>query len=143
MIKKLIYNFFYDIYVDLFVAFIFIYFALIDYKVGFLSILGIALILLSLPLWILARFQLGKSFALRPIAKNFVHSGLYSKIRHPMYLFSSITAFGIMLILNHWYWYLLFFILIVVQIFRATKEDHALEKTFGQGYFDYKRKTWF
>jgi protein-S-isoprenylcysteine O-methyltransferase Ste14 len=41
-----------------------------------------------------ARCQLGKSFSIRPKARELVAHGLYSKIRNPIYVFGSMIILG-------------------------------------------------
>src|SRR4029077_19773011 len=47
-----------------------------------------------------ARCQLGKSFSLRPEARELVAHGLYSKIRNPIYVFGSMSILGLILVLQ-------------------------------------------
>ena len=49
---------------------------------------GVTLALVSASLAIVARTQLGNSFSVTPKAKDLVTHGLYSRLQHPMYLFS-------------------------------------------------------
>src|SRR4249919_564966 len=46
---------------------------------------GIVLAAIAFPLWIAARVQLGSSFSFRAEAHRLVTTGLYAKIRHPVY----------------------------------------------------------
>jgi protein-S-isoprenylcysteine O-methyltransferase Ste14 len=104
---------------------------------------GLVLIIFSLPFWLLAREQLGKSFTVRPQAVKLVTSGLYSKFRNPIYLFSSITLFGAILPSRNILQYFLFILLIMLQLYRVKKEEAVLEKKFGKKYIKYRSKTWF
>jgi Phospholipid methyltransferase len=51
---------------------------------------GLALTIPVATLFFLARFQLGRSFSVTPQARELVTRGVYSKIRHPMYLSSGL-----------------------------------------------------
>lgn len=57
--------------------------------------IGILLTLFSFGFWITARIQLGNAFSLKPKANFLVKSGLYSKLRHPVYYFSILAVVGI------------------------------------------------
>jgi protein-S-isoprenylcysteine O-methyltransferase Ste14 len=46
------------------------------------------------------RYQLGKSFSIRPQARELVTHGLYSKIRNPIYVFGSMIILGLILVLQ-------------------------------------------
>lgn len=55
---------------------------------------GLCLAAVSFPFWLLARWQLGRSFSVRPEARQLVTWGLYSRLRHPVYVFGSVAWFG-------------------------------------------------
>ena len=40
-------------------------------------------------LWLVARLQLGAAFSVRPEARQLVETGLYSRLRHPIYVFGT------------------------------------------------------
>src|SRR5579884_2934612 len=65
---------------------------------------GVCMATVSFALWSVARFQLGKSFAVRAQAKHLVTHGLYSKIRNPIYVFGSLFIFGYILLLGRPRW---------------------------------------
>jgi protein-S-isoprenylcysteine O-methyltransferase Ste14 len=48
-------------------------------------------------LWLTARIQLGKSFSVRARARALVTTGLYSKFRHPIYLFGGVAYAGLLI----------------------------------------------
>lgn len=91
----------------------------------------------------LARIQLGTSFSVRPQAKELVTHGLYSRIRNPMYVFVDLTLFGLILVFELPWLFVILGILVVVQIFQARREAAVLQQKFGQAYLDYRRQTWF
>lgn len=93
-------------------------------------------------LWIVSRFQLGEAFSLKPKAKYLVTKGIYSKIRHPVYVFSSLAFLGVAIFLRNHYVFLLLLLFVIIQIIRIKKEEQALLKKFGNKYINYKRKTW-
>src|ERR1700678_1642383 len=64
---------------------------------------GRALAVISFALVVLSRLQLGKSFAINPKANDLVTHGLYSRLRHPMYLFVDLIVCGIALAVHRWY----------------------------------------
>ncbi len=104
---------------------------------------GAVLAVIAYVLLIAARVQLGKSFSVRPEAKELVTHGLYARIRNPMYLFLDLMLFGLILALGlHWLLAILA-ALVVVQARRARREARVLEASFGQAYLDYRSRTWF
>ncbi len=104
---------------------------------------GIMISVVSFILWIVSRIQLANSFSVAPKATELVSSGIYSKIRHPVYVFSFLAVLGIFLFLQNWILFLLLIPLIILQIFRIRKEDKILVKEFGDTYTQYQRNTWF
>ena len=91
----------------------------------------------------LARYQLGKSFSIRPQAKQLVTRGIYSKIRNPIYLFGVVMFLGFTLVLQRRVLWVLLAMIIVGQTVRAHREARVLEAAFGDEYREYRRKTWF
>ncbi len=106
-------------------------------------IVGLVIAVPSLVLLFIARFQLGRSFAVTPQAKVLVTRGLYSKIRNPMYVFSFLLVLGLLLAVHKPYLYPLLAIILVVQIVRVRQESRVLEAKFGEEYRQYRKRTWF
>ena len=94
-------------------------------------------------LWFIAKLQLGSSFTARPEARELVTHGLYSRIRHPVYFFSTLALLGIAICLRSVYFYAFLGIAVAGQVWRIRLEEKVLQGTFGQAYLDYKGRTWF
>jgi protein-S-isoprenylcysteine O-methyltransferase Ste14 len=90
-----------------------------------------------------ARYQLGNSFSARAEAHELVTRGLYSKIRNPIYVFGAVTFAGLLLVAQQAKLWILFLVMIIVQVIRARREARVLEAAFGDGYRQYRSKTWF
>ena len=56
--------------------------------------------MLGVSLFGVARFQLGKSFAVKAEAHELVARGLDSKIRNPIYVFGVVMLIGLMLVVQ-------------------------------------------
>ena len=97
----------------------------------------------SLLLVLVARRQLGKSFAVTPQAKDLITHGLYARLQHPMYLFVDLTFCGVALALDRWYVLLPLVILLPLQIRNTVRERKVLGTKFGERYEAYRRGTWF
>jgi len=106
-------------------------------------VIGISMAVIGFSLWMLARVQLGRSFAVRPQAKALVTAGLYSKFRHPIYLFGGIAYLGLFISWGKLIPLLCFLLIYPVEILRARKEERVLEQAFGEEYRRYKASTWF
>jgi len=60
-------------------------------------IIGVAIAAPALLLLLTARIQLGRAFSVRAKASNLVTSGLYSRIRNPIYVFSALFILGLII----------------------------------------------
>jgi protein-S-isoprenylcysteine O-methyltransferase Ste14 len=72
-----------------------------------------------------------------------VTTGIYARIRNPIYVFGALMIGGVILWAHRPWWLLAFAVLIPLQIYRAGKEEQVLTEKFGDAYLEYKRKTWF
>ena len=106
-------------------------------------LIGIGIAVAGFVLSLLARAQLGRSFSIRPQARMLVTTGLYSRFRHPIYLFRGIAFLGLFIALGKWIPTLCFLLIYPLQILRARKEEKVLEQAFGEEYRRYKASTWF
>ena len=94
-------------------------------------------------LWVVARLQLGDAFTVGAEAHTLVTQGLYSKIRHPIYVFGTLAFLFVVLALLGWSALGIWLIVILVQVARARREDRVLAETFGAEYAAYRSRTWF
>ena len=104
---------------------------------------GIVMAALSFPLWTLARLQLGTAFSITPQARGLVTSGLYARMRHPIYVFGTIAALGGLLALQIWPLFVAGIFLIPITLLRVRREEQVLAEAFGDEYRRYREKTWF
>jgi len=106
-------------------------------------IIGVAIAAPALLLLLTARIQLGRAFSVRAKASNLVTSGLYSRIRNPIYVFSALFILGLIIWSGRPLYLLIFAVLVPMQIYRSRKESAVLEAKFGEEYRNYKQRTWF
>ncbi len=105
--------------------------------------IGTILIVVGLSMIALARYQLGKSFSVRPEAHALVTHGLYSKIRNPIYVFGAVMIAGLALVFQQRVLWFVLVVVLVAQTIRARREARVLEAAFGDAYREYRRRTWF
>jgi len=105
--------------------------------------LGTVLVAVGISFIAIARYQLGRSFSVKAEAHKLVTTGLYSKIRNPIYVFGIVMIAGMILILDRPVGWLVLAAAIVGQTIRARREARVLEAAFGDGYREYRRRTWF
>src|SRR6266481_2378328 len=92
---------------------------------------------------ILSRYTLGRSFSVAPKATALVTSGIYSRIRNPIYISGMIFLIGVVLIVERPKLLAVLLVLIPIQIVRARREAAVLEAKFGDAYREYRKRTWF
>ena len=97
----------------------------------------------GLALLLTASIQLGRSFSVSAQARRLVTTGVYSKIRNPIYVFSAIFLSGLVIAMGRPILLLFLLVLIPVQVVRARKEERVLTEAFGDEYVRYKARTWF
>jgi len=106
-------------------------------------LVGTVLVVVGLLFIAVARYQLGRSFSIKAEAHQLVTTGLYSKIRNPVYVFGIVMLTGMILVLQRPEGWLVLVAAIVGQTIRARREARVLEAAFGDEYREYRRKTWF
>jgi protein-S-isoprenylcysteine O-methyltransferase Ste14 len=94
-------------------------------------------------LFAIARIQLGRSFSVAAKAQHLVMTGLYSRIRNPIYVFGGLVIAAFVVYIGRPVWLLSFVVLIPMQLVRARNESRVLEEKFGDEYRAYKARTWF
>jgi len=104
---------------------------------------GLLLGLVGLAGVIVSRYTLGRSFSVAPKATALVTSGIYSRIRNPIYVSGMIFLVGLVVILGRPKLLAVLLLLIPVQIIRARREAAVLEAKFGDAYREYRKRTWF
>ena len=104
---------------------------------------GLGLCLIGLAGVIVARYTLGRSFAIRAKATALVTSGIYSRIRNPIYVSGMIFITGAAVMTWRAFFLAIVAVMIPMQIMRARREARVLEEKFGDEYREYRKRTWF
>jgi protein-S-isoprenylcysteine O-methyltransferase Ste14 len=106
-------------------------------------IAGVAIAAPAFLLFVAARIELGGAFSVQAKATTLVTTGVYSRIRNPIYFFGAVFILGIIIWMGRPWLLLIFAVLIPLQVVRSRKEARVLTEKFGAAYLDYKKKTWF
>jgi protein-S-isoprenylcysteine O-methyltransferase Ste14 len=104
---------------------------------------GAVIAAIGLLLVLTARIQLGRSFSVSAQARKLVTTGLYSRIRNPIYVFSATFLAGVAIAIGRPMLLLILVALVPLQIRRAHNEEQVLTEAFGEEYVRYKAQTWF
>ncbi|HEY4380196.1 MAG TPA: isoprenylcysteine carboxylmethyltransferase family protein [Acidobacteriaceae bacterium] len=97
----------------------------------------------SIVMLVVARLQLGSAFSVKAKASSLVTTGLYARIRNPIYVFGALALLGMAVVLGNWVLLVLVVLLAPIQVVRARKEEAVLSAAFGEEYERYKAGTWF
>ena len=108
-----------------------------------MRVAGLVITVVFIGLLTVARLHLGNAFSLTPQARMLVTRGIYSKIRHPVYVFSALALAGLALYIDRPKLLLLALVVVPIQLVRAREEERVLSEKFGDSYREYKRSTWF
>ncbi len=106
-------------------------------------IAGMAILVLSFILFVISRIQLGSAFSVEAKASTLVTTGIYSRIRNPIYFFGALMFVGIIVWSGRPVFFLIFLVILPLQVMRARNEARVLQEKFGDEYIAYKKKTWF
>jgi protein-S-isoprenylcysteine O-methyltransferase Ste14 len=104
----------------------------------FLTILGIALIAIGVPFWIISVKSVMRAYN----ADKLVTDGIYRYCRHPLY--AGWTVFivpGIVLLLKSWIGLTIPVFMYIVLRKLVNKEEIYLESVFGSEYLHYRQKV--
>jgi len=119
-------------------------YSLVHPRPGWQYITAMLIATVGYALWFTARAQLGKSFTAQAEARELVTTGLYSKVRNPIYIFSGVGIAALCLAMR---WYIVATAFVIVSSFcqwmRARTEAAVLEAKFGDAYRQYRAQTWF
>lgn len=105
--------------------------------------IGLGLALIGVGGVFLSRYTLGKSFSVRAKATALVTTGIYARIRNPIYVSGVIAVIGIAIMTGRPVIMAMLAVIIPLQIWRARNEARVLEEKFGNEYREYRRRTWF
>jgi protein-S-isoprenylcysteine O-methyltransferase Ste14 len=110
-----------------------------------LAAFGLAVVMAGLAIMLRARAALGDSWSFAPRASQgmgLATSGLYSQVRHPIYLAMVLLFFGTAVAFANWL-AILFVLLLILPtlVWRALVEERLLVQVFGQQYVTYRRQT--
>jgi len=97
----------------------------------------------ALALLSVARIQLGRSFSVQARATRLVTTGVYARIRNPIYLAGELLFLGLALFVPSWLPLLIVAVTVPIQLVRAGREADVLRAAFGEEYEAYRRGTWF
>ena len=64
------------------------------------QIAGLAIFVPAFVLFVLARIELGRAFSIRAKASTLVTTGIYSRIRNPIYVFGAMMSVGIFVFIH-------------------------------------------
>jgi len=112
--------------------------------VGAWRYLGLALFVAGVAVQLTAQRTLGRQYSAHVALRNnhrLVKAGIYSVIRHPIYLGLFLNICGVALVFRSWLAIPLFLLLTVFVAWRVQQEEGLLGKEFGSDFDTYCRST--
>ena len=88
----------------------------------------------------LALFQLGRSFSIMPEARRLVTSGIYGRVRHPLYLAEELATIGILIQFLSVWTLIICVAHLAFQLRRIHHEERLLAASFSE-YPAYSART--
>tara|TARA_Y100000310_G_scaffold319407_1_gene374636 strand:- start:2395 stop:2910 length:516 start_codon:yes stop_codon:yes gene_type:complete len=116
----------------------FISLIILEFKSSFLIIPGGLFFLLGIILVYLSYINIKQDFLK---AKKVTNTGIYSKVRHPMYLGIILLFIGISLITSSILVFVYSLIGIILIVWQAFYEEKYLEKRFSKDFLNYKNQV--
>ena len=110
---------------------------------GPISVVGLGLIAIGSGTLLFSFLRLGRSLTASPIPREggeLVTTGMYSRVRHPIYFGLLTMSFGVMLDAGFWPQIIVFALLYVLLSIKADFEEGLLMKKYP-GYKQYAAKT--
>ena len=108
-----------------------------------LSVIGLVLIAAGMAVILYSFFALGKSLTASPVPKQdgtLVTSGLYARVRHPIYFGLLLASIGVVLDAGPWPQFAIVLLLYVLLNIKASYEEELLAKRYPE-YKAYAQKT--
>jgi protein-S-isoprenylcysteine O-methyltransferase Ste14 len=106
-------------------------------------LLALCLSVVCAVLWVVARLELGRSFSVGAQAHELVTTGVYRRIRNPIYVFGTAAFLLVLLGLQGFPALVIWAVLVPVQVVRSRNEERVLAQAFGAEYAAYRASTWF
>ncbi|MFX1297813.1 MAG: methyltransferase family protein [Promethearchaeota archaeon] len=111
-----------------------------------LQILGCCLYVIGYIIYVMGRFELKGYFSElwnpAKLGDNFTRTGIYSRMRHPLYTGGFIFQIGLVILFQTWLGLLFFIPPTIITIKQALKEEQWMIERFGEEYKDYMKRTW-
>lgn len=103
---------------------------------------GLIISMTGAVLSIIALWSLKRCFSLMVEVRQLITTGMYKRIRHPLYMSEIIHAFGTSILAAHPIAISVFCITLVLEIIRAKLEEHKFLRMVP-AYADFKKRTGF
>jgi protein-S-isoprenylcysteine O-methyltransferase Ste14 len=107
-----------------------------------IELAGLIISLTGAALSIVALWSLKRCFSLMVEVRQLITTGMYKRIRHPLYMSEIIHAFGTSILAAHPIALSVFCITLVLEIIRAKLEEHKFLRMVP-AYADFKKRTGF
>jgi len=115
---------------------------IIYFSLNINNLTSLVLVVVGFIIWIKGIFDLKENFSISPQPKNLVAKGIYSKIRHPIYVGQALVSIAWCVLIRSIFLVIFVIGISSVLIIRARMEERTLIRKFGKRYEKYKKQTW-
>ena len=110
-----------------------------------LQIAGLSMYIIGYIIYVAGRLEIKEWFAElwmpSKLGEGFTTTGIYGRIRHPLYAGGILFSFGIVVIFQTWFGLLLFIYPLIMMVRTAYKEEALLLERFSEEYDQYMKRT--
>lgn len=121
-----------------------IYLLILGVPFNVFFVTGWTIFLFAIALRFVALYQLGPMYSLNVDIRRehkLITGGVFSVVRHPLYLAYILDTIGIVIFLQRWYFWIVVVFVVAGWLIRIRSEEATLREAFGNRYTEYMNRV--